>query len=419
MKKYEFYEEEFLSALGGALEINSTNGDCGPVSEKAPLGEGVYNALEYARALGEKMGFRTKMLDGKAVWIEAGEGERLVGVLAHMDTVPVNVADWASPPHALTLKDGYIYGRGAADNKGPAILSLFALRAIVEAGDLSEKRLRIILGGDEELPSWRCMARYKETEEIPSLSFSPDGRYPVTYAEKGILQLALTAKNAGAGLEMQGGAAWNVVPHHAEAAFGGKKYTADGKAAHAAAPHMGDNALTKLAEKLREAGCGHPLARLLGIADLDGFDIRLEDAESGALTINPAIVRCGADLAELCCDIRIPVTFTAEEVVARIAARVAPLGFEIEERYYSPPLYVPRDSELVVKLQSVYREMTGRDDEAVASGGSTYAKAFPNAVAFGAGFGGESSNIHDANERWSLESARLNFQIIANAMAQL
>ena len=362
------------------------------------------------------MGFRTKMLDGKVAWVEAGNGEKLVGVLVHMDTVPVNAAEWETPTHELTLKDGFLLGRGTADNKGPAILSMFALRAAMQAGELDDKRVRIIFGGDEEQPEWRCMQRYRETEEIPSLSFSPDGRYPVTYSEKGILHMEIFGESGDSSLELSAGGVWNVVSDYAAAGFEGKKYEARGKAAHAASPALGENAILKLAEKLADEGCGHPFVKLLEMADVNGFDIALSDDMSGEVTINPAIAKCSGGSELLCCDLRLPVTVEPAEVLRRISERVASLGFSVRETSLTPALYVPKDSELVVKLQSVYREITGRDEDAVSSGGSTYAKAFPNAVAFGAGFAGEHSNIHQANENWNLENARITFQIITNAM---
>lgn len=79
MKHYPLNEKQFLADLRGLLQIKSVNGGCGPVTDEAPLGKGVYDALEYMLALGRKFGFRTKNLDGYCGWIEMGEGSRLVG----------------------------------------------------------------------------------------------------------------------------------------------------------------------------------------------------------------------------------------------------------------------------------------------------------------------------------------------------
>ena len=127
MKHYPLNEKQFLADLRGLLQIKSVNGGCGPVTDEAPLGKGVYDALEYMLALGRKFGFRTKNLDGYCGWIEMGEGSRLVGIIAHVDTVPVEEDGWLAPPFDGTVIDGRLYGRGACDDKGPAMTALYSM----------------------------------------------------------------------------------------------------------------------------------------------------------------------------------------------------------------------------------------------------------------------------------------------------
>lgn len=134
MKHYPLNEKQFLADLRGLLQIKSVNGGCGPVTDEAPLGKGVYDALEYMLALGRKFGFRTKNLDGYCGWIEMGEGSRLVGIIAHVDTVPVEEDGWLAPPFDGTVIDGRLYGRGACDDKGPAMTALYAMKAVADSG---------------------------------------------------------------------------------------------------------------------------------------------------------------------------------------------------------------------------------------------------------------------------------------------
>ena len=89
MKQYQIDKEQFISDLQGLLRIKSVRFDCGPETEKAPLGQGIYDAIEYMLDLGRRFGFRTKNVDGYCGWIEMGEGDRMVGIIAHVDTVPV------------------------------------------------------------------------------------------------------------------------------------------------------------------------------------------------------------------------------------------------------------------------------------------------------------------------------------------
>ena len=78
---------------------------------------------------------------------------------------------------------------------------------LMDAGVQFGKRVRFIFGTDEET-LWRCINRYKEREELPGMGFSPDARFPLTYAEKGLLQLHLTGSNTS-GLRLAGGSIWN------------------------------------------------------------------------------------------------------------------------------------------------------------------------------------------------------------------
>lgn len=421
MKHYPLNEKQFLADLRGLLQIKSVNGGCGPVTDEAPLGKGVYDALEYMLALGRKFGFRTKNLDGYCGWIEMGEGSRLVGIIAHVDTVPVEEDGWLAPPFDGTVIDGRLYGRGACDDKGPAMTALYAMKAVADSGLTPGKRVRLILGGDEEAGDWRCMARYRKTEEAPDCAFTPDSEYPVTYAEKGILHVRIyRALDEGVKpLSISCPNAYNVVPAHAEAEAGGVRYEAAGKASHAMAPHLGVNALVKLCDELRAKGIDHPFLRLMENAGPEKFGVAFSDEPSGRLTVNPSIAKVDARSAELKCDIRVPVTFTDAQVVDALAKAVAPFGFSVENEFFQPPLYVEKDSPLVATLQAVYKECTGRDDPPASTGGGTYARAFKNAVAFGALFPGEEVTYHKTNENWALESIWKNYQILANAIEAL
>lgn len=53
-----------------------------------PFGKNANDVLEYALNLGKKLGFKTKNIDGYCGYIEFGEGEKLVGIIGHLDVVP-------------------------------------------------------------------------------------------------------------------------------------------------------------------------------------------------------------------------------------------------------------------------------------------------------------------------------------------
>lgn len=409
-----------LQDLKTLLQIKTVNGDAGEITDEAPLGTGINEALNFVLLRGQSFGMRTKNCDGYCGYVEFGEGPELVAVTTHIDTVAVG-EDWTVPPFDLTIDGDTIYGRGVLDDKGLTMVSLYALKALQEAKVSLGKRVRLIIGGDEEGGNWACMNRYKQTEEVPACSFSPDSGYPAIFAEKGIMNIILEKEldHQTPALVFSGGGQINSVPDAAQAVFNGQTFEAKGKSAHAMEPEKGDNAILKLAAILTAEGITHPILTLLERATTTGFGIDLSDSVSGALTLNPAIVQVDENKAVLRCDIRYPVTLKSSDVVAAIKKATADLGFCLEMDHDVKPLHVDKDSFLVTTLQQVYQDCTGDMAEPMVSGGGTYARAFDNSVAFGGGFPGEVNTCHQTDEFWSIESLEKNFEIIVKALAVL
>ena len=149
-----------------------------------PFGKSINDALEYVLNLGKSLGFNTKNVDNYCGYIEFGTGKDLIGIIGHLDVVPADDI-WTYPPFEGSIHNNKIYGRGAIDDKGPVICSLYAMKAVME-NYTPNKRIRLILGLNEE-NDWKCINYYKKYEEIPTLSFSPDADFPCIYAEKSIL----------------------------------------------------------------------------------------------------------------------------------------------------------------------------------------------------------------------------------------
>ena len=266
----EAQQEPLKKALAELVRIPSV---CDEGAGGYPFGEGIDQALRKALEVAADLGFRTQYGDGGYYgYAEIGEGEEMLGILGHLDVVPPGKqADWEHGPFDPIEKDGMIYGRGTQDDKGPLLASLFAVKALMDAGARFNKRVRFIFGTDEET-LWRCIKRYTEKEEIPSFGFSPDSRFPVTYAEKGLLQLRLEGSNES-GIKLSGGSAFNAVPD--SIFYDGERQDdlADkldrlgfeyewyedgievkGKAAHAMIPEEGINAIARLCIGLNAIG---------------------------------------------------------------------------------------------------------------------------------------------------------------------
>ena len=184
--KIDEMKDEIVESVQEIVRIKSVEGEPG---ENKPFGEGVNQCLEATLAIAERLGLKNKNIDGYAGHVEIGEGEEILGILCHLDVVPEG-SNWTYPPYGAEIHDGKIYGRGTIDNKGPAIAALYALKAVQDSGIKLNKRVRLILGTNEE-SGWGCINYYLKKEETPALAFSPDAEFPVIHGEKGILTFIL------------------------------------------------------------------------------------------------------------------------------------------------------------------------------------------------------------------------------------
>jgi succinyl-diaminopimelate desuccinylase len=408
-----------------------------------PFGEAVDQALRKALQIASDLGFRTQYGDGGYYGIaEIGEGKEMLGILGHLDVVPAGkLTDWKRDPFDPVEKNGMLYGRGTQDDKGPLAASMFAVKALLDAGVKFNKRIRFILGTDEET-LWRCINRYKEKEETPTLGFSPDARFPLIYAEKGLLQLKLEGQNQ-TDLRLAGGLAFNAVPDmmfydgvmqeelaskldDLGFAYEWKEdgIEVKGKAAHAMITEEGINAISRLCMGLHAIGVESKAINFI-VQELgeDPYATHIfgdcSDAPSGKLKFNVAMINLG-EIEQISIDTRIPVTVSKDEIVKKLSAAVAAYGLEYKEFDWLAPLYLPKDHPVIKTLMKVYHQYSGDEvSEPIALGGATYARAFDNCVAFGPLFPGELLTEHEPNERAIMENLYLAMKIYAHAIYEL
>ena len=437
--------EKLIASLQESIRIPSTEGTPEP---GMPFGKNVSDALHHALETASSLGLKTSDMEGYVGCAEFGEGEEMLGVICHLDVVPEGTG-WKHPPYGAVIEDGIMYGRGTLDDKGPAFAAIYALAAIKEAGIPLKRRIRVILGTNEET-GWGCMNYYREHGEAPTLGFTPDGEYPVVHSEKGILHTTFE-KRFESRLRIKAGTRPNVVPGRLEAfipcrpdklreavekaalsdfkfeieeAEGGCSMTVIGLDAHASMPEAGFNsiqaAFTVLFNLGLEGADGEMIARMheaLGMG-LHGESMGLDVTDaSGRLTLNPGVIDWNENgIVDFKIDVRHPISLSAEEVKA---AQINALGMPVIHEHAQHGLYVPADSELVSKLLDVYAARTGSRPAPLAIGGGTYARAFDNVVAFGCEIPGHPAPVHMPNEFISIEDLMFNAHMIADAMLAL
>ncbi|MDR1966276.1 MAG: Sapep family Mn(2+)-dependent dipeptidase [Synergistaceae bacterium] len=447
--------DDLVSSLSEVIRVPSVL-DEGSVSQLHPFGPDVTAALEKFLGIAEELGFKTANIDNMVGYAEIGSGE-LFGVLAHLDVMPVgNASNWKRPPFGAAIEGGLLYGRGASDDKGPAVSALYALKALLDSGVPLRRRFRLIVGLDEE-SGFRCIERYKKTEDIPAMSFSPDAMFPVVNAEKGIMNVVMSKKISrmdSMGLPelagISGGDRFNIVPDDLALLFrnasaanlervlmptgatvldtgAGVLAHVPGRSAHAMAPETGENAIQKFLGLVTSLDFGPPelhaeLVKLGGLfkMEVDGatLGVACSDDVSGRLTCNLGAISLDGAVLSVKCDIRYPVTASGDFIIGALQKSADAIGWEMEISRHSPPLFVSPDSELVETLLGAYEAVTGESGSPMSMGGGTYCKALPNSVSFGALFPGEDETAHQPDEYVPLESLRLMTHVFAEAVSR-
>jgi len=442
------YREEMMETVQKWVRIPSVKGEAAP---DAPFGPEARRALDTALADCERFGFKTEQFDGYAGHADLGEGNTrdALAILAHLDVVPVGDG-WTYDPFEGKRENGCIFGRGTSDDKGPAVAALYAMRAVKEAGIPLRRKVRLILGCDEECGS-SDMVYYKKATEMPRSGFSPDADYPVINIEKGGAHVRFVGKNSHEGLHvlsMQVGERANVIPGFASALVEGDEELAEaakkageklgfqvntmlgngaviiettGMTGHAAFPAHGKNAIGQMLlifKELGATGALRDLADAVGTTwDGKGLGIAMRDEVSGELTGSLDIIKVDEETVDAVMDVRYPVLLNQDAMAAMIRERLP--EFEITVPESRKPHFVSDRTELVQELLEAYHEITGGEKKTIAIGGGTYAQSMEEGVAFGALFPGQKEMAHQADEYMEEESIFQNARIFARAIVRL
>lgn len=449
-KEAEKRKDSMIAELQELISIPSVLSE--ETTPTAPFGKDVKQALDWFLAKGADQGYQTKNVADVAGHLEVGEGPELLGILCHVDVVPAG-AGWTKDPFAGTVENGRLYGRGAIDDKGPTIAAWTALKMVEEAGFEFTKRVRLIIGTDEE-SGFRCVDRYFETEEMPAAAFAPDADFPIINSEKGIAVIVLTKKdwlNPDALISFTAGKRTNMVPDLAEAIVSGEfqdwqdsfkdfcgqhqiqgmaeqdgemvRLTVRGKSAHAMEPDDGVNAGILLALYLstRLNGDGQQFTEFIADnfhGDSRGRALGLEwsDEASGDTTFNAGVIRfVQNEQAFIEISMRYSISYPFEEKIGN--AERAGLALSVQSN--SLPHFVDENDPFIKTLQDAYEKQTGQKAELLSIGGGTYARVLDKGVAFGMLFPGEQDVAHQRDESIDIDNFVKATAIYAEAIYQL
>ena len=374
-----------------------------------PYGPGPAAALEEGLKMAEEMGLATHNSENKIGWAElTGETDKQIATITHVDVVPEGNG-WTGDPFNMIERDGWLIGRGVADDKGPSVLCLYALKFLKDHKVPLKYSVRALLGANEET-GMLDVDYYLENFKAPDFCFSPDAEFPVCNGEKGVFGATLVSKELNGNiLDFAGGVANNVIPDRAsclvkadihtlteregitlEEENGAVRIRGWGKGGHASMPAGTVNAIGLIVDYLLDNHlCSEEenafltfLRRLHHGTDGSGVGVAAKDDIFDPLTIIGGVIRMENGRLYQQVDSRYPTTITAEQIVERLG-EASEGSASVEDVSFAVPFHCSADDPAIQALIATYNEVTGENAKPFTMGGGTYARHFPRAVSFG------------------------------------
>lgn len=449
------YKESIIQDIQRLVKIKSVDDTPRP---GMPFGEGIGRALDEALKISEELGFAAHNLDGYAGYAEAGQGEEVVGILVHLDVVPEGLG-WKYEPYGAEISENKIYGRGTSDDKAPAVVSLYALKAVADSGAAFKKRVRIIFGTNEEKGS-ECIKYYVKKEGHASIGFTPDANFPLIHGEKAIIHGYFHFTDNGEKtspylLDISGGSAINMVADVCTAKIvceqesdikdkfdaylksndltGECKHYENkfelkiiGKSSHGSKPAEGVNAISHLSAFIKEINLnfGSQFADLysnkIGFST-NGQYLNINEKDSfGSLTFCAGNINTDGNTITVGCDIRSPITLNPRDIIEKIQHSLKDTNIRYELHSLKEAIYMEQDCYLVKTLMQCYIDVTGdTKNKPYTIGGGTYARSMNNILGFGMLFCGSEDTMHKKNEYVEIDKLLLAAKIYAKAIYRL
>ena len=421
-------KEALMEDLFGLLRINSERDDS-KADEKHPFGPGPVKALEHFLALAERDGYKTRNIDNYAGDFEFGQGDEVLGIFAHLDVVPAG-SGWDTDPYEPVIKEGKLYARGSSDDKGPTMACYYALKIIKELELPVSKRVRFIVGTDEE-SGWGDMDYYFAHNGLkdPDFGFSPDAEFPIINGEKGNITAYLHFEGQNDGdfslVSFNGGLRENMVPESASAEFTAPITLQELESK--LNDFVADQAVT--GQVTEEAGVfqGNAKTYLDLIAETLHQDFFSEktglaytDSKMGELTMNAGVFTFNKESEDntIALNFRYPQGVNVDGIKAGLEKLEGPKAVSLSEHGHVPH-YVPVSDPMVQTLLSVYEKQTGLKGHEQIIGGGTFGRLLKRGVAYGAMFPGYVNTMHQANEFTEVEDLYRAAAIYAEAIYEL
>lgn len=320
----------------------------------------------------QPLGFQCESMvfhDTTNLWARRGTAGPVFCFAGHTDVVPPGTADqWISPPFTPTIRDGMLYGRGAADMKGSIAAMMIAVQRFVTDCPNHDGSIAFLITSDEEGPFINGTVKVVETLEQRQEKMT----WCLVGEPSSVVQTGDTVKNG-----RRGSLTGDLIVH--------------GVQGHVAYPHLADNpvhhatpALTELATTVWDNGNEFFPATSFQIANIH--------AGTGASNVIPG---------EL--SVQFNFRFSSELTSAQIKNQVEQILQKHQLNYslswtLSGEPFLTRPGALVNATRTAIQSVTGLETELSTSGGTSDGRFIAPTGAEVIELGPVNATIHKINE---------------------
>ncbi|MBU0506278.1 MAG: Sapep family Mn(2+)-dependent dipeptidase [bacterium] len=475
-----------IEALSKLISIPSVSNEAN-AEQGAPFGPDVRNVLDCAIAIASDLGLNTfRDENGYFGFAEIGSGEEVILIVPHLDVVPAGDPKlWGGHgPFDLNIDEsGLLTGRGVQDDKGPAIAVLFALAALKEVPFDKKKKIRILFSLSEETGSKKGMDAYKRMFGNPYLTLIPDGEFPYVF-EQGLVRIEMNGSGTlpkdcerysvtEHALEVvslsTGDNRANLVPSKLEAVFSSdskdeletllqhltktlgqsltvldqykdesKKHVlridVSGKAAHAAQPWEGANAIQMFVQAVADIDFVEtPPARAIALIQNEfgfGWDGKAlgfitDDTDIfGHQTVNVGVLKAdSSNIHQLTVDSRVSLAFTIEAIRDAIVTVANKYELATDVMRFVPPHAPGEGTPILQLLSDIYEDVSGVTASKKITGVRTDAAVFSSSDILSICFGFIPASIrktfHEKPETTTINAMMLGGEVYLRVLFEL
>ena len=341
----------------------------------------------------EAIGFQVKRLRFGEVdnfWAWRGSGKPLVCFAGHTDVVPTGpVQNWTSDPFLPEIRDGYLYGRGAADMKASLAAFITSIEAFVAEHDNHTGTIALLITADEEGPSI--------DGTVKVVDWLQKNKIKIDYC---LVGEPSSEKEFG-----------DVIKNGRRGSLNGKLVIA-GKQGHIAYPHLAENpihlavpALSELTNTVWDAGNEY--------FPKTGFQISNIQSGTGAENVIPGTI-------EIDFNFRFSTAVTDTDLKQKVEAVLAKnkLNYQLDWRLSGQPFLTPKGA-LVDAVSGAIRTVLKRDTRLSTGGGTSDGRFIAPTGAQVVEIGPLNATIHQINECISTDTPKILSEIYRQTLVNL